>query len=282
MKFQDLTGIRFGRLTVLERAENRGNRVCWRCKCDCGNLTTVCASLLKSGNTSSCGCYHKQRTSEACFQDLKGQRFGKLTVTEYIGKGKDGKSLWQCHCECGNVCIVSSSHLKSGTTKSCGCLKHIGYNTIHALTNSKIYRIWNGIKGRCFNTKDESYLNYGGRGIILFPDWVHNFKAFYDYVSKLPHFGEEGYSLDRIDNNGNYEPNNLRWATKKEQSRNTRQNVWLEYRGKLMILSDVAELIGISPSALKKRYKRGDRGERLFRPVEKKTNPPQHQLFLPF
>ena len=103
----------------------------------------------------------------------------------------------------------------------------------------------------------------------MFPAWVEDFQAFYDYVSALPHFGEKGYSLGRLDNNGNYEPGNLRFADWKTQNRNRPNNVFVEYQGESMCLMDAAKLSGIKYYTLLTRYKRGDSGERLFRPVKK-------------
>ncbi|MBQ7705889.1 MAG: hypothetical protein IJT73_10795 [Selenomonadaceae bacterium] len=107
--------------------------------------------------------------------------------------------------------------------------------------------------------------NYGGRGITVYPAWIDDFQAFYDYVSKLEHFGETGYTLDRIDNDGNYEPDNLRWADAKTQQRNTRKNVFVEYQGQKMTLTEASEKSGINLKTLKDRLKRGETGEYLFR-----------------
>lgn len=138
------------------------------------------------------------------------------------------------------------------------------------MSKSRIYRIWAGIKTRCFNLNYLGYKDYGGRGIKMFEGWIHDFQSFYEYVSKLENFGKEGYSLDRIDNNGNYEPGNLRWATKKEQQRNTRRNILVEYNGEKIILADAAQKVNIDAETLRSRMKAGDTGETLFRPVKKK------------
>lgn len=200
-------------------------------------------------------------------KDLIGQRFGRLTVTEYVGTNKTRHSLWKCRCDCGNEIVVAGGNLKKGNTKSCGCLHNEGRKPNHGMANTKIYRVWIGIKKRCLNTNSTDYKDYGGRGIKVCSEWLDDFQSFYDYVSKLEHFGEEGYTLDRIDNSGNYEPNNVRWADRNTQARNKRNNHFLEYKGKKMTLAEVAENSGIDRGALNSRLKRGDIGDRLFRPV---------------
>lgn len=139
----------------------------------------------------------------------------------------------------------------------------------HGLRHTNIYSKWSGIKRRCLNQNERSYKDYGGRGIKICDEWIDNFQAFYDYVSKLEHFGEKGYSLDRIDVNSNYEPNNLRWADRKTQNRNRRDNIYVEYNGARVLLLEVAEITGISYTTLKKRIRAGDRGDKLFRPTRK-------------
>ena len=156
--------------------------------------------------------------------DLKGKRFGMLTVIERKG-AICGHSAWICRCDCGNETIVTANNLKDRTT-SCGCYQKMRAkqaNTVHGKSHSKIHYIWNAMKKRCFNSNCKSFPNYGGRGITVCDEWKDSFQSFYDYVSKLQHFGEEGYSLDRINNDGNYEPENVRWATRLEQARNKRR-----------------------------------------------------------
>lgn len=204
------------------------------------------------------------------FVDLTGQKFGRLTVIERA-ENKGSQTYWKCRCDCGNVCVVNAYSLKTNHTKSCGCFRE-KFAVVHGKYKTKIYRIWSAILQRCLNPNVLNYARYGGRGITMYPEWINNFQAFYDYVSKLEHYGEKGYSLDRIDNNGNYEPDNLRWADAKTQARNTRRNVFVEYKGVKMTLAEVAELSEIKIITLWKRYQRGDIGERLFRPVETKIH----------
>ena len=221
-RFKDLTGQRFGRLTVIDRAENKGGRVCWNCHCDCGNTCTVKSHELTSGDTKSCGCIHKEQ----------------LIARNKIGTFSRKKVSFK------------SSTCKRKTRKS------------------KIYQVWANIKYRCLNPNCKAFSHYGGRGIKIYSAWIDDFQEFYNYVSKLDHFGENGYSLDRIDNNGNYEPNNLRWTDQKTQLRNTRVNRIVEYQGESMTLAEAAEKFHIGYTTLQNRLARGDTGEKLFRPVK--------------
>lgn len=141
----------------------------------------------------------------------------------------------------------------------------------------KLYYTWQGIKKRCFKINHTSYKHYGGRGITMYSEWVDDFSAFYNYVSKLDHFGEKGYTLDRIDNNGNYEPNNLRWETPKKQMRNRQCTLTVDYQGKQMPLAEVAEILGVKYKTLLKRYEDGKRGEELFKTVRKFVPPVEYK-----
>ena len=267
-KFQDLTGMTFGRLLVIERAENKGKNAAWRCRCKCGNERTVQADHLKSGVTQSCGCLQKERVSEANFEDLTGKVFGRLTVLERA-KNKGTRICWHCQCNCGNEVVANGGDLKSGHVQSCGCLRKecaSELNKTHGMTDSKIHGTWANIKARCFNPNNRSYKDYGGRGITVYEPWVHDFQAFYEYVSQLEHFGEYGYSLDRIDNNGNYEPCNLRWATRKEQNRNTRRNHLVEYEGEKMTAAEAAEKAGLPARLVHQRIRAGWADKYLFVP----------------
>lgn len=157
--------------------------------------------------------------------DLTGKIFGYLTVIE---RGKDRtfpsgqtQTTWRCRCKCGKELEVIARNLTTGNTKSCGCYAK-EFRTHHDKWGTKIYKCWDNMKSRCLNPHATGFENWGGRGITIYKEWITSFDAFYNYVSKLPHFGENGYSLDRINNNGNYEPGNLRWATKREQTLNSR------------------------------------------------------------
>lgn len=156
-----------------------------------------------------------------------------------------------------------------GNVKSCGCLAKENLLK-HGLSQNSTYHIWKDIKQRCYNPNNKQFKDYGGRGIKLCDEWLNNPVAFINYVSQLEHYGEKGYTLDRINVNGNYEPNNLRWATAKEQRRNRRDNHIVEYKGVKMCLTDAAIKSGINKCTLLARVKKGNTGDELFRPVKSK------------
>lgn len=204
------------------------------------------------------------------FKDLRGQRFSKLVVLERAENARNGQARFKCRCDCGNEVVVVGSDLKSGRTQSCGCFQRecaVQKHTTHGMRHTKNYSTWCNIRQRCYNPKSKYYKDYGGRGITMYEPWINDFQAFYDYVSQLEHFGEDGFTFDRVEVNGNYEPGNLRWATMKEQQRNRRNNAC----GERMTLAEAAGKSGIGYFTLIRRYNHGDyeRG-RLFRPVGSK------------
>lgn len=158
---------------------------------------------------------------------IKGQVIGdnNIIFLKDIFNNKFGGRKALVKCECGNEFETSISYIKCGDTKSCGCKNILAIKkrfTTHGKSNSKYYDLWVHIKGRCLNKNDKAYNHYGGRGIKISNEWLNNFDAFYDYISTLDNFGVNLLTLDRINNNGNYERGNLRWASRTVQVINQR------------------------------------------------------------
>lgn len=189
----------------------------------------------------------------------QGNTFGKLTALYEVQDGKPGQR-WFCQCECGEVTVVSASNLRSGDTKSCGCeriRKIVSFNTKHGQAKQGVknreYLIWAGMLNRCYVPSNTSYPSYGGRGITVCDRW-RDFKAFIEDMGEAP---SSNHSIDRIDSNGNYSPDNCRWATRTEQARNTRTNRLLTYQGETLTMIEWAKRLGVSYHALFARLKNG-------------------------
>ena len=184
--------------------------------------------------------------------DLVDQVFERLTVIHRHGKDKHRQAIWLCVCSCGNEVKALGGNLRRGLTKSCGCLRDEN-RTKHGMWGTPTYWIWHGMLDRCRNHNSESYHNYGARGITVCDRWIE-FENFLEDMGERP----EGLSIDRIENSGNYEPSNCRWATQKEQGRNRRDN-WdpVTYKGESKLPVEFAEQYGLDPGTLKSRLLRG-------------------------
>lgn len=183
--------------------------------------------------------------------DLTDLEVGRLKVIRFAGvKGR--RRLWLCRCKCGREKAIVASSLRCGKTLSCGCLR-IEKVTTHRLSYSAEYSAWKGIRRRCLNPKFRMYRWYGARGITICDRWRDSFENF---IADVGHRPSSKHSIERIDNDGNYEPGNVKWATKKEQSRNRRDNQYITFQGRRMVLMDWAKEIGLSFDVLQYRVKR--------------------------
>lgn len=204
------------------------------------------------------------------FRDLSGQQFGRWTAIAESTRDRAGNVMWRCKCECGVVRDVSSNSLRNGKSKSCGCwnsekarARLTTLVTKHGLTLHPLYTVWNDMKARCFNRKDRSYPRYGGRGITVCNEWRNEFQTFYNWATVNGY--ARGLQIDRIDNEGNYEPCNCRWATRSENGRNKRNNRIIEFNGKAVCLSEWGEMTGLTAETIHKRIKRGWPLDRVLR-----------------
>ena len=188
--------------------------------------------------------------------NLLGMKFGRWVVIKYISR-----SNWLCECRCGNVGKVNAFELVRGFSKSCGCNRIDNPNrTTHGFCHNRFYEIWKGIKQRCLNKNSLAFKHYGGRGIKICGRWL-KFENFRDdmYGSYLKHvkkFGEKNTQIERIDNNGDYSPDNCKWATDIEQKNNTRLNILITHNGQTLSLSQWATKFKISYSVLYQRVRR--------------------------
>lgn len=193
-------------------------------------------------------------------KDITSQRFGRLVALGPVAKTDRNQIVWLCMCDCNTTTTSTFASLNAGSTQSCGCIHRetlVNRNQTHGMAKDPLYRTWAGIVKRCTNPNATGYAHYGGRGIAICDEWRHSFEAFYNHVTQLPDYGTKGYSLDRINNNGNYEPDNVRWTTTVNQRRNTRKNIMLTYGDKTQCIAAWAEEIGINVGTLHSRLSRG-------------------------
>lgn len=182
------------------------------------------------------------------YKDITGQRFGKLVALAVAGSTANGEAKWLCVCDCGGERIVAGFRLRSSIITHCGCGK---LNRKHGMAGHRLYNIWTGMKQRCSNPNSVFYHRYGGRGIAICSEWATSFEAFSAWA--LHNGYKDDLQIDRIDNDGNYEPDNCRWATPKVNNRNRENNRRVKWRGRLVTLPELAEASGIELSCLRHR-----------------------------
>jgi hypothetical protein len=224
-----MIGKRFGKLVVLSEAKSNRREKRYLCQCDCGNKHAVLGTLLRNGKVRSCGCFQKETARRHCLSmagrpspravDLIGQKFEALTVLEKAEKTNTGQQKWKCVCECGNIVFPTTAHLRSGHTISCGCLglKHATEAKIkHGKSSTPLYLVHRAMIDRCENPNTKGFKWYGKKGVKVCDEWK-DFQTFYDWAMK--HGYQEGLTIDRINPDGNYCPENCEWVTRSENSR---------------------------------------------------------------
>jgi hypothetical protein len=199
--------------------------------------------------------------------DRTGKRYGRLVVVARAGSDpKSGNSMWECECDCGNVVVKRSAFLNKGyvrCSKSCIYSPHYKHGGTTHSTRTKEYAAWSDIKRRCFNTKSPNYHRYGGRGVTMCASWVEDFEAFLTHIGPAPKGSR--ISVERIDNSGNYEPGNVKWATPAEQMSNRENTIRVTFRGKERTLREIADIGGKKYTQVYYRFRLGDTGEDLIK-----------------
>ena len=193
------------------------------------------------------------------FNDLTGKRFGRLTVIGVDDRGTR-KTYFNCQCDCGNIKSIRSDSLLCGAIRSCGCLKteqnqiNLAAAHSHKMSGTRIYKIWQGMKKRCYNEHDARYSSYGGRGITVCDEWKNSFQCFYDWSMNNGY--NETLTIDRIDNNKGYSPDNCRWANQQEQSRNRSTNIKIKIGNSTRTLTEWCEIFNVDKGTIFARYER--------------------------
>ena len=213
--------------------------------------------------------------------DISNKKFGKLLAVKRC-TNMSGKTAWECKCDCGNITFVTTSNLTCNRIRSCGCLKIkqlLERSTTHNQRHTVLYSVWRGLRQRCNNPKHASYHNYGGRGITVCEEWDKSFQAFYDWSYANGYSTENQkdeklkLTIDRIDNNGNYEPSNCRWVDRKTQTRNMRTTRFITFNGQNKSVSEWCEIYGIKLHTFNTRIRNGwSIEEALTKPIGSKKS----------
>ena len=253
INLNDLIGQKFGRLTILSAKHDKDDSlhpcIICTCQCECGSVKEYRYERLKKGHTKSCGCIQKIE-----LDNLIGQKFGRLTVVAANRKKKTTR--WRiyciCECECGTIKEIAYDSLRTGETISCGCLRLIDAAKNHPERSKKaLYKIWQGMKDRCYNPNSSSYKYYHDNGITICDEWLNSLDQFVKW--SLNNNYSPALTLDRIDYKGNYEPSNCRWVTFKTQNNNKENNLYITIDNCKRSLSQWCEIYQIEYDLVRHR-----------------------------
>ena len=241
-------GEKIGKILLLQKIGRGYHKdAMWKCKCDCGKIFYRCTSSVKKGK--SCGCDK--------YENLIGKRFGKLTVIKKLENNKFNHSTWLCKCDCGNKIVIDRSNLSINKTKtvSCGCHKK-EIITKHNKYKTKIYSVYIAMKQRCYNKQSIPYKYYGGRGIKICDEWLDEENGFINFYNWSINNGwKEGLSIDTINTNADYKPDNCRWTNSLTQMNNTRRNHYVTHNNETHTIAEWARILNENYSTLYNKLK---------------------------
>lgn len=257
----DLTGRTFGHLTVIGRAAPRGTKAAWQCRCVCGKEYPIDGQYLRSGAQTSCGCRSKHTGK---LQDLTGQRFGRLVVLERAGTAKGGQARWRCRCDCGGETVALGNNLRrQNHTLSCGCVNRERTAAVGRAQRrhgegspgkqSAEFATWMGMRERCRTPSAGNYAQYGGRGIRVCERW----ERYENFLADMGRKPSPAHSIDRIDPDRDYTPDNCRWATATQQQRNRRITKMVEWEGRRLPLIALCEELAVPYERTRGRLHKG-------------------------
>lgn len=231
--------------------------------CDCGNIKEFRWQHVKSGGTKSCGCIIGHNGKGVWAIESIGEVFGRLKVLSIIER-KNAKPIAVCLCECGKEKNISLQDLRNGKTRSCGCLLSEASRdrmSTHGLSGHPIYRIWKGIRKRCYNKNDKRYPDYGGRGVVMCEEWFNYPEKFFEWA--VANGWKKGLDIDKDIKAKElgvepllYSPERCMFVTRRANSRETRANIWIEYNGEKKIATDWANQFGINLSTIINRLRK--------------------------
>lgn len=263
-KYENFTVIRKGTGRVTKGGQYKTT---WICKCVCGKEFEVDGQKIRRNEVYSCGCM-RYKNREKYFNDLSNMEFDNFKVVRRLKPEEVERKRynWLCECNCGRMFYGNTNKIKTGHTKSCGCLKEkdkirIGnLNRKYHYSNRRMYAIYRAMILRCYNPNIKGFSDYGGRGIEVCEEWrsENGFDVFYEWAIQNGY--EENLTIDRIDVNRNYKPSNCRWVTNLKQQNNRRNNIMLTYDGKTQSLKEWSRELNINYSAMHWRWKKYNMG----------------------
>lgn len=266
MSYKDIKGNKYNMLTAVEFVRSDPKGAIWRFRCDCGNYVECFGHSVtsKSSKRKSCGCL-----LHSIKDDITGKKFNKLTVLGFDHRTGRRRMIWKCQCDCGNIVYVDGTHLKNGHTKSCGCINIERIGNLNKKTGeagTRIYFVYHNMHMRCEREVDDQYKNYGGRGIRVCDEWsgengFENFLRWAQETGYDPNAKRGECTLDRIDVNGNYSPDNCRWATQLEQCNNKRNTLRISINGEVDTVTNMVRKYGLNYDNLR-HYAKGGRNEK--------------------